>query len=200
MTPWGKVGSDLFHCLGQNYLLLVDYYSNFPEICLLKDTHSSTVITHMKSVFAPYGIPKTIVSDNGPQYSSFQFQQFCKIYDISHDPSSPEHPKANGLAENTVKIVKNLLKKASKSQEDPYIALLAYRSTPTADGLPSPAERLFGRKIRNHLPSFRPIICDKSIVSKLYQNKMKQKLYYDSQEQLFAFDNVIRKNGQQSAR
>ena len=72
-----------------------------------------------------------------------------------------------------------MLKKASKSQEDPYIALLAYRSTPTADGLPSPAERLFGRKIRNRLPSFRPIISDKSIMSKLYQNKIKQKLYYD---------------------
>ena len=64
--PWEKVGSDLFHCLGQNYLLLVDYYSNFPEICLMKDTHSSTVITHMKSIFARYGIPETIVSDNGP--------------------------------------------------------------------------------------------------------------------------------------
>ena len=77
----------------------------------------------MKSIFVRYGIPKTIVSDNGPQYSSFQFQQFCKIYDISHDPSSPEYPKRNGLAENTVKIVKNLPKKASKSQENPYIAL-----------------------------------------------------------------------------
>ena len=179
MGPWEKVGSDLFHCLGQNYLLLVDYCSNFPEICLLKDTHSSTVITHMKSIFARYGIPKTIVSDNGPQYSSFQSQLFCKIYDISQDPSRPEHAKANGLAENTVKTVKNLLKKASKSQEDPYIAVSAYRSTPTADGLPSPAERLFGRKIRNRLPSFRPIISDKSIMSKLYQNKIKQKLYYD---------------------
>ena len=73
----------------------------------------------------------------------------------------------------------NLLKKVSKSQEDPYIALLAHRSEPTTDGLPSPAERVFGRKIGNHLPSFQPIISDKSIVSKLYQNKMKQKLYYD---------------------
>ena len=109
----GNVGSDLFHCLGQNYLLLVDYYSNFPEICLLKDTHSSTVITHMKSVFARNGIPKTIVSDNRPQYLCFQFQQFCKIYDISHDQTSPEHPKANGLAENTVKTVNNLLKRLS---------------------------------------------------------------------------------------
>jgi hypothetical protein len=73
-SPWEKVGSDLFHCLGQNYLVIVDYYSNFPEVCLLQDTHIATVIKHMKSVFAQYGIPKTIVSDNGPQYSSFQFQ------------------------------------------------------------------------------------------------------------------------------
>ena len=98
--PSEKFGSDLFHCLGQNYLLLVDYYSKFPEICLLKDTHGSTVSTHMKSVFARYGIPKTIV-----------------IYDISHDPSNPEYPKANGLAENTVKMVKNLLKKLSNPRK-----------------------------------------------------------------------------------
>ena len=71
----------------------------------------------MKSVFARYGIPKTIVSDNGPQYSSFQFQQFCKIYDISHDSSSPEHPKANGLPENTVKIVKYLLKRLANPKK-----------------------------------------------------------------------------------
>ena len=71
LSPWEKVGSDLFHCLGQNYFLLVDYYSNFPEICLPKDIHSSTVITHIKSHFARYGIPKTIVGDSGPQCSSF---------------------------------------------------------------------------------------------------------------------------------
>ena len=80
----------------------------------------------MKSIFARYGIPKTIVSDNGPQYSSFQFQQFCTIYYISHDPSSPEHAKANGLAENTVKTVKNLLEKASKSLMVYYLQQRGY--------------------------------------------------------------------------
>ena len=102
--PWEKVGSNLFHCLGQHYLLLVNHYSNFPEICSLKFTHRSTVITHLKFIFARNGIPKTVASDNGPLYACFEFQQFCKIYDISHDLSSSEHPKANGLAENTVKL------------------------------------------------------------------------------------------------
>jgi hypothetical protein len=178
-SPWEKVGSDLFHCLGQNFLVVVDYYSNFPEVCLLQDTHSATVIKHMKSVFARYGIPKTIVSDNGPQYSSFQFQQFCKEYDIKHSLSSPEHPKSNGLAENSVKTIKKLLKKAKKADDDPYLALLSYRSTPTADGLPSPAERMFGRKIRNRLPSFKPLVRNESLSLKLQQNRMKQKFYYD---------------------
>ena len=79
MGPWENVGSDLLHCLGQNYLLLVGYYSKFPEICLLKDTHSSTVITNMKSIFAQCGTPKTIVSDTDPQYSRFQFNSSARF-------------------------------------------------------------------------------------------------------------------------
>ena len=133
----------------------------------------------MKSIFARYGIPKTIVSDNGPQFSSFHFREFCTFYDIQYTASSPEHPKSNGLAENSVKAVKRLLKKASRAKEDPYLALLAYRSTPTADGLPSPAERLFGRKIRSRLPSFIPLNRDKDVLSKLKDNKVRQKYYYD---------------------
>ena len=43
-SPWEKVGLDLFHCMGQNYLIIVDYYSKFPEICLLHDTHTTTVV------------------------------------------------------------------------------------------------------------------------------------------------------------
>jgi transposase InsO family protein len=135
--PWDKVVSDLFCCMGQNYLLVVDYYSNYLEICLLKDTESTTVIKHLKSNFARHGIPKTFISDNGPQYTSLAFKELCKFYDIEHDTSNPEHPKSNGLAESTVKTVKKLTKKAKKTGKDPHLALLAYRSTPTTDWLPS---------------------------------------------------------------
>ena len=132
----------------------------------------------MKSVFAQHGIPRTIVSDNGPQYSSLIFQQFCEEYDIEHITSSPEHPKSNALAENSVKVIKKLLKKGNKANEDPYLALLSYRSTPTANGLPSPAERIFGRKIRSRLPSFKALVKNKQLSLKLQENKVKQKLYY----------------------
>lgn len=48
--PWKKVGTDLFHCNGKDYVIVVDYYSNFPEIALLTSATANSVITHVKSI------------------------------------------------------------------------------------------------------------------------------------------------------
>ena len=64
---------------------------------------------------------------------------------------SPKYPKGNGLAEASVKIIKKLLKKASYNDEDPYLAVLAHRTTPRNDGR-SPAEKLMNRQPRSNLP------------------------------------------------
>ena len=62
--PWQKVGADLFHFKDNDHLIVVDYFSNYPEMALLKGTTSSTVITHMKSIFARHGMPEIVISDN----------------------------------------------------------------------------------------------------------------------------------------
>ena len=62
-----------------------------------------------------------VVSNNGPQFSSFEFAQFAKDWDFIHDPSSPKYPKLNGMAENAVKIVKGLLQKADKHKGDKIV-------------------------------------------------------------------------------
>ena len=89
---------DLFSFKGRDYLLVVDYFSNYPEVCLLNDTHSSSVIMKLKSIFSRFGIPKVVISDNGPQFSSYQFMRFAKEWDFTHDPSSPKHAKSNSMA------------------------------------------------------------------------------------------------------
>ena len=109
--PWIKIGVDLFNLKNKNYLLVVDYHSKFFEVCLLADTSSSTIVTHMKSIFARQGIPKIVVSDNGPQFSSYGFATFAKQWDFKHVTSSPTYPQSNGMAEQTAQTVKNLIKK-----------------------------------------------------------------------------------------
>ena len=78
--PWQRVGSDLFHLNGTTYLIVVDYFSRFPEVITLSSTTSKSVILAMKAIFARHGIPQVVVSDNGPQFSSDEFKQFSLDY------------------------------------------------------------------------------------------------------------------------
>lgn len=79
-APWQKVGTDLFHLQGKDYLLVIDYFSNCPEVAQLSSTSAQAVISHMKSFFARHGIPQCVVSDNGPQYDCAEFCEFAKVY------------------------------------------------------------------------------------------------------------------------
>lgn len=145
--PWQKVGADLFVLKDKTYLLVVDYFSRYIEIAQLSPTRSTNVITHLKSMFARHGIPETLISDNGPQFSGHEMKAFASDYCFEHVTSSPKHPQSNGEAERAVQTIKSLLKKAG----DPYRALLAYRATPLSNGY-SPAELLMGRRLRTTLP------------------------------------------------
>ncbi|KAK0147806.1 hypothetical protein N1851_012497 [Merluccius polli] len=181
-APWHKVGMDLFHLRGKDYLVVIDYYSNFPEMALLANLSSTCVITHAKSIFARHGIPHTVVSDNGPCFSSKEWQKFAVQYDFNHVTSSPHYAQSNGQAEKGDHILKQLLKKAADSDSDPYLAILSYRASPLQCGL-SPAELLMNRKLQTTLPShpndkFKQNNPSK-IEHKLRQQKLMQKSFYD---------------------
>ena len=150
--PWQKLGCDLFDYQGAQYLLVADYYSKYPILRKLNSTTSAAIINHLKSIFAEHGIPESLVTDNGPQYSSREFAAFCDHWGINHITSSPLYPKSNGFIERMVQTVKNLLKKSDAAGQDPYLALLSYRTTPIDSNLPSPAKVLNQRDYRTQLP------------------------------------------------
>ena len=110
---------------------LQDYYSNFIEMDGLNSTISKAVIQTLKRQFAIHGIPDILISDNGPQYSSDEFQQFARQQAFKHIILSPKHPQSNGKAESVVKTCKTMLKKAQLAKTNVYLALLDHRNTPT---------------------------------------------------------------------
>nr|XP_006812917.1 PREDICTED: uncharacterized protein K02A2.6-like [Saccoglossus kowalevskii]XP_006819127.1 PREDICTED: uncharacterized protein K02A2.6-like [Saccoglossus kowalevskii] len=113
--PWKHTASNLFYFHCKDYLLIVDAYSGFFEVDMLEDTSSETVIKHIKRSFARHGIPETLLTDNGPQFTSRKFKDFSRKWTFTHKTSSPNYPRSNGLAERTVQTVKNLLKKAKEA-------------------------------------------------------------------------------------
>ena len=149
--PWERVAADLFVLKGSTYLLVADYYFRFVEVHKLTTTTSSSVVTHLKNIFARFGIPTTLVTDNGPQFDSQDMKAFAQSYEFQHSTTSPYYPQANGLAERMVKTVKKLLEHSA----DPYKALLSYRATPLPWCGLSPAELLMGRKIKTDVPQVK---------------------------------------------
>ena len=108
--PWQVVGSDLFELRGVHYLLIVDYFSRFPEVVKMSTTTSTAIIAAMKPIFSRHGFPEVLRSDNGPQYASLEMAEFLSSNNIQHATSSPHYPQSNGMAERFVQTVKRLLK------------------------------------------------------------------------------------------
>ena len=111
------------------------------------------VVLLLKEMFSKHGIPETLCSDNGPQYASAQFADFCTSWGITHETSSPHYQQSNGFAEAYVKSVKHALQYATYSSTNLKLALLALRATPINAKLPSPAELLYQCQLRTTIPA-----------------------------------------------
>ena len=108
--PWKKIGTELFEFRGEHYLLSVCYRSKFIEVTKLESLGSGAVIEELKRQFGVRGIPAEVVSDNGPQFNSSEFEEFAKDYGFKPTATSPHYPKANGEVERAVQTVKKLWK------------------------------------------------------------------------------------------
>ncbi|XP_062576025.1 uncharacterized protein K02A2.6-like [Saccostrea cucullata] len=179
--PWEAIATDLFTWNNQEYLLVVDYYSRYFEVEKLHKTTSQAVIEKMKKMFSRLGIPRKVVSDNGPQYASQDFSTFAQDYDFNHVTSSPKYPQSNGLAEKTVQIAKRILDKSKADGKDYNLGLLEYRTTPLSLGY-SPAQLLMSRKLRSILPVVPDELKPKvpvRVKELMVAEREKQKGYYD---------------------
>ena len=107
--PWTKLATDIFHFESSSYLLTVDYTSRFPVVCKMSLITGLHVANYFKQIHSEYGWCETLISDNGPCYTSQAFTIIIQSYSVNHITSSPHYPQSNGLAEMYVQIVEKLV-------------------------------------------------------------------------------------------
>jgi hypothetical protein len=119
---WAKIGCDLMDFDNKNYFVTVDYFSNFFEIDRLEQATTKHVTKKLKAHFARYGIPENVVTDNGAQFISNDFNTFSTKYRFEHVLPSPRHHQSNGKAESAVKQAKKIMRTCKDSGDDPCIS------------------------------------------------------------------------------
>jgi len=157
--PWARVHLDLAGpFIGHNFLVLIDSHSKWMEVHPLSSTTSLAIIQCLRGIFAQLGLPEQIVTDNAPNLTSSEVEEFLRRNGIKHTLSPPYHPASNGLAERAVQIFKQGLKKMQEGTLSDRIArfLFTYRNTPQTTTGMSPAELLFGRRLRSRLDLLKP--------------------------------------------
>ncbi|XP_064462820.1 uncharacterized protein K02A2.6-like [Ornithodoros turicata] len=159
--PWEELALDICGPLpsAEYVLVLVDYHSRWPEAVIVKTTTTNVIITWLKELFASFGYPRSIKTDNGPQFVSRDFAEYLQQCNIRHDRTTPYWPQANGEVERLNRSFLKALKIGRLQNRNLKGTLLsflqAYRSTPHCVTGRSPSELLIGRSMRTKLPEVK---------------------------------------------
>ena len=178
--------------MGKMLFVVTDARPKWPEVCVMDSTTSSKTITVLREMFARYGLPRQLVSDNGPQFTLSEFKQFLRCNGVKHITTAPYHPSSNGAAERLVQTVKQAIRaghqKGVPLERTLVVFLLQYRSTPHATTGLSPSTLFFGRSLRTYLDLLKP-----DIGGQVRDRQALQKDHYDkrSTRREFAIDQGV---------
>ena len=170
---------------GENLLVVVDYFSRYYEVVVMRLTTTPKIVETLTGIFSRFGYPYSLKTDNGPQFVSKEFEEFLHECGIEHRRSPPLWPQANGEVERQnrtlLKTLKIAVVEGKRWTEELPKFLLAYRSTPQVSTGATPAFLMLGREIKTKLPELRP---DKSVINEStrdrdWSHKLTQKAYAD---------------------
>ena len=111
-SPWVRLHIDFAGpFLDKMFFIIYDLFLKWINVIPMKNIKATSVISCLRNVFSTHGIPYFLVIDNGPLFSSQEFNEFCKVNGIKHLKIAPYHPSSNEAAERSVQIFKTALKK-----------------------------------------------------------------------------------------
>ena len=165
-TPFEKIAVDLIGPLPQSkrgfrwILTLADFTTRYPEAKPLKSIDTTEVAEALIEIFSRLGIPKTMVTDQGTQFTSGLMTEIARLLSLEQATTTPYHAMANGLVERFNGTLKRMLKKMcvdAPQEWDRYLpaVLFAYREVPQDSTQFSPFEMLYGRSVRGPMEILR---------------------------------------------
>ena len=175
--PWERLHIDF--CgpfMNKMFLIIVDAHSKWMEVKIMNKITAQDTIIELRDVFATMGLPKIVVSDNGPTFTSEVFSTFLSDNGVKHVTVSPYSPASNGLAERGVQTFKSSIIKINKGclREKVCRFLTRYRTNINSTTGVTPSELLFNRKIRTHLDLLHP-----SLQNHVHKQQLSQKRQHD---------------------
>ena len=136
--------------------MVIDVYSRYPEIEILKSTAAPKAIHMLDVIFARHGIPEKITTDSRPPFNGNEFGTYMKELGIKHNPSTPLWPQDSSEVESFNKPLEKAIRAVHIDkrpwQQELAIFLLNYRSTPHSTAKVPPAAMLFNRQMKGKLP------------------------------------------------
>ena len=159
--PWREVAVDYKGPIGGQsgfyYHVVIDLYSRYPEVVIVKDTSFDTLKPKLEEIWARFGIPGKIIHDGGPPYNSRDWRHYAKEIGTNLELCTPEHPQSNGTAEkmmaNLVKITHAAIAEGKEPASALQSFLLSYRSTPHPSTGKSPSQLLMGKELNTKVPN-----------------------------------------------
>ena len=185
--PWKRIHVDFAGPFqGKMFFLVIDAHSKWPEIFRLSSTTVQETIGVLRRIFASFGLPDQLVSDNGPQFTAREFADFVSANGIRHILTAPYHPASNGAIERFVQTFKQAMKagegNGSSFQHRLQSFLMSYRSTPHATTGKSPASLFLGRPMRTRFDLMRPVVGEK-----VGREQARQKQHHDTRARFRQF-------------
>ncbi|XP_043264008.1 uncharacterized protein LOC122404149 [Colletes gigas] len=159
---WPNIDSDIEKIAAS----FIDAYSKWPEmIDMGKSTTAPRVIEVFKKILVRFGLPRHLVTDNGTQYKSEEFQKFCRDNGIKQSFTPPHHPATNGAAENFVETFKDKVDKIVRSGR-------------------TPAFMMYKRELRTRFdllrPSVRDDVADKQLAQVTRKKGSRKAIIYEN--------------------
>ena len=193
--PWERIHIDFAGpFMGKMFLLVIDAHSRWMEVEIVNAASTQNTIEHLRAMFARFGLPKVMVTDNGTCFTSSDFAEFARRNQIRHIRIAPYHPSSNGLAERAVKTFKLGMKKQTNGTLQTKLSrfLFHYRLSPNGTTGIAPAELMLKHQPRSHLDSIVP-----NMKENISQQQQKQKIKHDACSRIRTFnksDSVLVRN------